>query len=245
MAPAITSISPLSGPPGAALTVTGSGFVAGARIGCPVLVDTRFVSENELACEVPDLSGTGTLGISVYAQNPDGSVSNVATFTVVFETRAPQGWTDIERVCGEIPNFRRGGEILDATINGWIRSVAQAINAALLGRGISLHPADWQQPAAGSAMPSPVDVLEQINRYGAAARLAGAVGGQFSAAGEWSVAKNLRADFEGEMKLLRSGAYDKMFRPLAPTQQGPEVEVGEVLTDSGDPDRLFTKDKIF
>lgn len=248
-APVLTSVSPSFGPPGTAITVLGAGFDAGARVGCPSLVDTEYVSEGELRGAIPaSLSGAdGTsLAVVVYVRNEDGLVSNALQFSVRFGAERLQGWTDIDAVCGEVPGFKRGGKVADATIEAWIRSIAQTINGAMLRRGLSLDPKAWQKAEAASAMPDPASVLELINRYGAAARLASAVGAQFSAQGEWSLAKNLRADFERELKALTDGAYDKLFRPSAATiESGRLAEGGDVMTSTGDPLQAFTKGQIF
>lgn len=139
-------------------------------------------------------------------------------------------WTAIDKVCGEVPGFKRGGtRITDTHIGQWIDSVAQSIAAAMMRRGLSLEPADW--PAAGSPMDAAA-VLEAVNRVGAAARLAAAIASDFST-GEWALAKTLARQFEDEMKRLSAGEYDRVFRQAAATAEtGPMFSSGELDSDS-------------
>ncbi len=149
-------------------------------------------------------------------------------------------WTTLEAVADEVPNFKRGGTIKDSTIEGWIRSTGQAVKAAMLRRGLSLDPANW--PGAEEA----ASVLELINRYGAAARLAYAVSSQFGS-GEWGYAKNLQTQFDRDLKALQDGGYDKLFRTAAATLEGgQQVAVGGIVTDGGrEVKPTFTKDQVF
>jgi hypothetical protein len=225
----------------------GEGIDAGAQVMCPSVVDTVITDGTQAAAEVPKgLAGPagGTMSIAVAIVNEDGSRSNALPFSVRFAAARLQAWTTVEAVAAEVPNFKRGGTIVDKTIEGWVRSIAQTMNAAMLKRGLSLNPADWAQPDE-NATPSPSEILELINRYGAAARLAYALGAQF-AAGDWGFAKNLDAQFTRELKALAAGDYDKIFRPSAATQEtGEKVAVGDVLTDSGDVERAFSKTQVF
>jgi hypothetical protein len=246
--PVLSSVSPSSGPPGTAITCLGAGFDAGAQIGCPALVDTTFIGVGELRAAIPaDLAGPGgaSMQISVYVRNEDGSISSVLPFTVLFGRSKLQSWTAIAPVCAEIPGFKRGGAVPDSTIEGWIRSVAQQINGVLLRRGLPIDPAAWPAASADSAQPDAEAVLELINRYGAAARLASMVGAQFSAAGEWPLAKQLRADYDREFRALQAGEYDKLFLASAATEEpGAQFRGGD--TDSnGDVDPAFTKERVF
>ena len=244
-APTLNSVSPLSGPPGVAVVCLGAGFDTGAQVGCPGLVATTFVSATELRAAIPaDLEGRAgsSVVVSVFVQNEDGTTSATLSFTVRFG----ETWTTLEAVCGEVPQFRRGGTIPDATIEAWIWSIAQRINAIMLRRGLSLAAADWAQPAAGAVQPAPESVLELIVRYGAAARLASAVGAQFSATGEWGLAKTLRSDFDLELKALAAGEYDKVFRPGAATvETGTLAGGGDILTSDGDTEQAFSKGQVF
>ena len=245
-APVLNSISPSSGPPGAALTCTGAGFPPGARVGCPALVDTVRVSDAELQAEIPlGIAGPagGSMVVAVFIETEGGERSATLPFTVIFPAAKLQTWTEIGAVCGEVPGFKRGGRIADATIEVWMRSAAQAIAAAMLRRGLSLDAADWQQPGT-DAMPSPAGVLELINRYGAAMRLASAIGGDVP--GEWSLARDLRKDFEQQLKALRDGEYDKLFRPQAATVDADaQAGMGELVDGAGDVERAFSKTKVF
>jgi hypothetical protein len=246
--PILNSVSPSAGPPGTAITCAGSGFDTGARVGCPALVDTNCVSPEQLTATIPaDLAGPagGSMPVSVYVQNEDGSISAVLPFTVRFGAERRQAWTGLDAVLGEVPGFKLGGDITETTIKGWIRSIAQQVNAAMLRRGLSLNSEDWQHADPDTAMPAPSSVLELINRYGAAARLAAVVGARFSAEREWSLAKALREDFKREMEGLEAGRYDKLFRPAAATlETGTQAAAGDIGL-SGEAGQAFSKDQVF
>jgi hypothetical protein len=238
----LTSISPLSGPPGTAITCLGSGFTAASQVGCPTLVPTTFVDAGTLTAQIPwNLDGPagGAMQVVVYVQNADGTLSQPLLFTVQFPADRLQTWTTIDQVTGEVPGFQRGGRITDQQIQTWMRSTAQEIAAEMMRRGLSLDPTTWQQPAS-AAEPEPVGVLEMINRMGAAARLAGAIGAQFSGTGEWGVSKSLAAAYARGLAALRSGDYDKYFLPGAATVD-PSPQLG--ASTGGHP--TFTKEKVF
>jgi hypothetical protein len=244
----LNSVSPSSGPPGTAVTCLGAGFDAGAQVACPGLAATEWVSATELKAAIPaGIVGPpgGTITVLVTVVNEDGSVSGAVEFTVRFPAQT-QSWATVDGVCGEVPQFKRGGTIGDPIIEGWIRSITQQVNAAMLARGLSLNPDDWQQPEEETGQPSPAAVLEMIVRYGAAARLAAVIGAQFQAQGEWGLAKNLREDFTAQMKALGSGMYDKVFRPGAATAlTDTAFGGGEIETSGGDGDNAFSKDQVF
>lgn len=237
----LTSVSPSSGPPGTAITCLGAGFDAGAQVGCPTLQPTTLVDSGTLTAVVPeDLSGAdgSSTPIAVFVLGSDGSTSAVQLFTVQFAATRLQSWTTLDAVVGEVPGFSRGGRITDDQIQTWIRSVAQEIAAEMFRRGLSLDPTTWQQPTT-SADPNPVDVLEMVNRMGAGARLAAAIGAQFSQ-GEWGVSKNLAAAYARQLAALRSGDYDKFFRPAAAT-----LETGPQLGAFTGGHAAFRKDQVF
>jgi hypothetical protein len=248
-APTLNSVSPASGPPGTEITCLGAGFDAGAQIGCPVLVATEYVSDTELTAVIPELLGEPgqELEIVVYVRNEDATLSTSKTFTVLFDREESelQGYTDVVAVAGEVPGFQRGGQIKDSTIETWIRSLAQTINGELMRRGLPLDPVRWQTPDAATGMPAAGAVLENINRLGAAARLAAAVGSQFGSS-ESGLAKDLRESYMRELKNVREGSYDKLFRPSAATvETDGQVSVGDIETDSGDAEQAFRKDQVF
>jgi hypothetical protein len=228
MAIVLTSVSPLTGPPGTAITCVGSGFDAGTQVGCPTLVPTELVDAETVAATIPaDLTGPdgGATAIAVFVMGSDGSTSTVVMFTVQFPAARLQSWTTTDAVVAEVPGFQRGGRITDDNIQTWIRSVAQEIAAEMTRRGLSMDPATWQQPGS-SADPNPVDVLEMINRMGAGARLASAIGAQFSGQGEWGVSKNLAAAYARQLGALRAGDYDKFFFPGAATVEASPAFAG-------------------
>jgi hypothetical protein len=247
-APTLNSISPAFGPPGAAITCLGAGFDAGAQIGAPSLVPTVFVSAGELRGNIPvDLAGPAgeSIVVAVFVRNEDGSVSASLPFTVKFPADRLQYWTTADAVLGEVPGAKIGGNITHSMVQTWMRSVAQSIAGAMLRRGLSLDPAQWQGSDQDTASPAAVGVLELINRLGAAARLAMLVGGQFTQ-GEWGLAKNLQQEYERELKALAAGDYDKLFRPAAATlESGQQVTGGDIETDSGDAEQAFSKTQVF
>jgi len=261
MPPILTSISPASGAPGTVITLTGSGFVAGSQVGCPALVATTYVSATELTATIPaDLTGPpGSLAVSVYVENPDSTISGIVIFQALMpypETQAPpdnsQSWTTIDVVCGELPNFKRGGKIPDSQILTWMRSYCTKIMAVFVRRGLSLNPADWQ-PANSNPDPSgtpattgltPQGWLEMVNRYGAAARLARAVGGEFTS-GKWNLAESLAEDYTKEMEALEAGEMDKLFNPQATTlDTTPQFVSGDMTDGQGDATNAFARENV-
>ena len=248
-APVLTLISPVAGAPGTAITLAGTGFAAGARVGCPALVPAAFVSSTQLTAVIPsDIVGPegGTMAVAVFVLNPDGGMSGTQLFTVQFPRTALQTWTTVELVCAEVPEFVRNTRVDDATILNWMRSIAQTVCGVMLKRGMSLDALQWATADAGSALPSPAGVLEQIVRLGAAARLASVISGNFSAGGEWGLATNLTKAFAGEMKMLGEGVYDKLFLPSAATVNvGPSFSGGNVTTKDGCSTQAFRKQEVF
>jgi hypothetical protein len=239
-APTLISISPLAGPPGTVVTCVGTGFAPGSQVGCPTLVPTTYVDAQTVTAAIPEVAGPagGSMMVGVFVVNGDGTSTGVLAFTVQFPATALQTWTSIEAVCGEVNGFARGGKIGDAQIQRWIESIAQSIAGAMLRRGLSLDPADWQQPSL-AASPSPAGCLEMINRLGAAERLAASIAAQFGGS-DWAVRRNLAAAYGDEMKSLTAGGYDKLFKPTAATvESGPLLSAGDVGCPS------FTKEKVF
>jgi hypothetical protein len=239
----LTSISPSSGSPGTAITCTGTGFDAGAQVGCPTLVPTTFVNSTTLMATIPaGLAGPqgSSMQVAVFVLGSDQSTSAVLMFTAQFIDTTLQAWTSVDAVASEVPGFKRGGQISDNTIQTWIRSIAQEIAAEMMRRGLSLDPTTWQLPQT-AGQPDPSDVAEMINRMGAAARLAAAVSAQFSGgAGEWSVSKNLTAAYLRQLTALRNGDYDKFFNPSAAT-----VDAAPQLAASTASHPLFRTEKVF
>ena len=85
-----------------------------------------------------------------------------------------------------------------------------------------------------------------IARLGAAATLATAVAAQFTA-GEFVLAKVLQRRYEDELKALRAGDYDKLFRAAAATvETGGQLAVGDQTDpDTGEDTTAFRKDQVF
>lgn len=241
MPPVLTSISPVSGPPGALVTATGAGFDAGSQIGCPTLVPTTFVNSTTLTAVVPgEITGAdgSQIAIGVFVRNSDGTSSAVVTFTVEFPQTRLQAWTKVGVVVKAVPGFQRGGDIKDDDIQNWIAEVAQEIAATMVKRALPLDPSVWPAQAQ-PGMPTAQGLLEMINRAGAAARLASAIASNFTA-GQWGVQKDLQTQYERQLKALGNGDYDKLFLvAAATTEPGPLLgaETGHCPT--------FRKDQVF
>jgi hypothetical protein len=247
----ITQVSPGTNPPnpippGAQVTITGTGFTAGSRVCMPAAVPTVFEDALTLQAKVPEIAGAAgtSMQIGVFVLGDDGTVSNVLAVTVELPADRLQTYTTIGAVCGELPAFVRGGKISDATIRGWMKTAAEAIRAALLRRGLPIDPTQW--PAAGlDGTPSPGSQLELINRMGAAARLAYAAASMFGT-GDTGFAKALQKQYDDAMGQLQSGAYDHLFRVGAATaESGPLLSAGDMTDDAGNPTSAFTKERVF
>ncbi len=213
-APVLNSVSPVFGPPGTAITLTGSGFNPAAQVGCPVYVPTTWVSATQLTAVIPaDLTGPEgrSMLVAVYVSNPDGTSSAQQIFTVLFPSTL-QTYTTIDLVIGEVPGFSRGGGIPDSTIFQWLKTTAQALNGMLARRNLPLDPSQWAQPDPTTGQPNPQAILENIVRLGVAAKLAAAVQAQFGTA-DSGLAKSLNAAYMAECKLVMAGEYDPMFNP--------------------------------
>jgi hypothetical protein len=246
--PALTQVSPSFGPPGTAIALTGSGFTAASAACCPATVPTTYVSPTQLTAQIPmDIEGAAgtSMAIGVFVLNADGTVSNIVTFTVNFPAALLQTYTTVDAVCGEVPGFQRNGAIQDDEILVWIRSGAQVVNGILLRRGFSLDPATWAQPS-GDASPSPASVLEQIVRFGAAARLAAAVASMWGS-GNWAITNSLSGNYAAEKKALEGGDYDHLFRATGAATQdtGPGLVAGDMTDSSGRDERVFCKEMKF
>jgi len=242
--PVLTTISPSSGPPGTAITCLGSGFDPTAQVGCPAPVATAWVSATQLTAAIPaDLAGDqgAVIIISVYVQNADLSISALLPFSCMIPYPQPSAgsWTNIDAVCAELPGFKRGGIIADASIEGWMQSVAQSITGVLVRRGM---------PIVGDTISPPVailGVLEMINRLGAAARLATVHAAMFTA-GKSALADNLTEQYEEEYALLEDGGYDMMWDPAAALEDvGPFFGAG-AMTDpcTGNSVSAFSRESL-
>jgi hypothetical protein len=256
-APLLNSISPLAGPPGAVIALTGSGFTgAGSSVALvsqspdfplsavPLLLTPISQTDSAIVVQLPaSMPGqaAGAIDLFVSVIDSDGVQSAALTVSVTFV-----GWTTIARVCGEVPAFTRGGKIADSSILNWIRARAQQeIVPAMLGRGYSLDPARWPVVGPGGGSPEACATLEAINRYGAGYDLASKVGGQFSAGGEWIVAKNLRDQWSGAIGTLKAGGYDHLFRVDASTAQVAPSFGGGGASGFGGQKPRFKKDKKY
>lgn len=238
------------------ITLAGSGFDSapqaalasqgGAQFASsPLLVSPSSFAAGQLVFTLPaNLPGAEEAALLIFLQvyNSDAAFSNALKFLITF-----RGWIPIGDVAGAVPGFKRGGNISDETICGWISDVAQSINSYLLRRGISLSPADWTPPAAGSGSPEPIAVLGGINKLGAASLLAAQIGAQFQS-GEYGLARVLERRYNDQLKMLADGAYDKVFRPTSGTtiETGTQVSAGD-MTDpvTGDLQSSFSKGQVF
>lgn len=229
------------------MTIAGTGFDAGSRVCLPVAVATTFVSSVQVQADVPaNFAGAdgGAVQIGVFVLGADGSASNVWPFTVTIPASRLQAYTTIDAVCAEVPGFMRGGQIDDDSVQRWISSVAQVVKGSMLKRGLSLDPADWQQ-AGADGTPAATEVLEMINRLGAAARLASAVVSLFGNA-DAAFSRNLQSAFKDELGRLEGGSYDKAFSPAASTAEtGPLLSYGDTSRADGEPTTMFRKETKF
>lgn len=80
-APTTTAFSPTSGAPGSSVTITGTGFVVGAKVkfGTTLGVNVAVASATQLTVQVPSMAA-GT--VNVVVENPDGGVSTGRSFTI-------------------------------------------------------------------------------------------------------------------------------------------------------------------
>lgn len=247
-APVLSLVSPSFGPPGTAITLTGSGFDAGARVACPAVVPTTRVSATELRAAVPaEMPFATNTAIAVWVINGDGLASAGILFTVMvpLAAGAAQAYTTVDAVAGEVPGFQRGAAISDKQIAQWCRSIAEAIRGAMLRRGLPVDPAGWAATGTAGA-PNPVELLEHMNRMGAAARLSAAVGAMFSS-GDLAITRSFQTEYDRYLKGLRDGEYDHLFRAGAATvESGPQLAAGDMTDESGAADEpAFRKGKVF
>jgi hypothetical protein len=247
MALTLTSISPVSGPPGTAVTLTGAGFDASSQAACPTLQPTAYVSATQLTVQIAaDLAGPagGSMAVGIYVVGGDGSTSGVQMFTVEFPAAQLQTWTTLEAVCSEVPGFQRWGQITDKQIQTWMTSMAQPVAAIMARRGLPINPALWPQPDPGVLL-TPAGLLEMINRLGAAARLAAACASLFTQV-DWAIRKTLQQAYDDECRTLLSGDYDRWFLATAATLETlPELAAGGMTDSDGKPDTKFRKDQEF
>ena len=246
--PVLTSVSPSFGPPGTAIALVGSGFTAASQVACPATVPTNYVSATQLTAQIAgDIEGASgsSMAIGVFVLNADGTASAALQFTVNFPAALLQGYTTVRAVGGEVPGFTHGGQITDDQILIWIRSISQAVNATLLRRGFSLDPTTWKQPD-GTAAPDPSSVLEQMVRFGAAARLASAVASVWGS-GDWAATKTLNTAYAAEKKALEGGDYDHLFAAtgVATEETGPMFSGSVTEKHSGEPRTFFKKGRVF
>lgn len=255
MSLALNSIAPLAGPPGSVITLLGSGF-SGAQVALvsqapevtldptPYLLTPTSQTATQITVQIPsNLPGQalGAIDLFVSVVNGDASKSNQLAFSLVFI-----GWTSIARVATEVPGFKRGGQITDQTILGWIRSRSQTITAAMLQRGYSLIPSAWPANGASGGSPAAGEMLESLNRVGATLDLASRIAAA-NGAGQWDFANKLRDQWNADFKLLQSGGYDNLFRADSATDAvAPTFGGGDMSDpDTGEVTPSFTKEQVF
>jgi len=161
------------------------------------------------------------------------------------------GYTTVENIAGMFPNFVRGGtnqKPADSLIITYAQDVQGEIDAILdrrfyeaMAGSAGVSPAAWLASLGSDAN----NIVEKINRYGAAAQL-GETLATFGIAGARDMAKSFDSLYR-ELKNsldardpngrpLPSGPYDHLFDPLARTETprpGLEgVAGGDMPTDA-------------
>ncbi len=167
-------------------------------------------------------------------------------------------YTTIANVAGMFPTFVRGAATQkpsDTLIQVYIDDVAGDIDAVLLRRFVVVNPGQTPSQALAAFIAAlstdANNVLEKINRYGAAAQLAEVLA-TFGVAS----AREMEKDFDAHYNYLKnnldarddrgrplaSGPFDKMFDPLARTETaqpalkgiaGGDQPVGQTPADTG------------
>jgi hypothetical protein len=147
-------------------------------------------------------------------------------------------YTTVDQVAAMFPAFIRGGanqKPSDNYIEIFIDDVAGELDAILARRFGDLiasvapasSPATSLQVWVGTLPSDAINVLEKLNRYGAAVQL-GETLASFGVAGTRDLAKSYAAQYDRMFRQLdarddrgrplASGPYDKLFNPLARTE---------------------------
>jgi hypothetical protein len=135
----VTGVSPASGPTsgGTVITVTGSGFVSGARISVGYLTagNLVFVSSTQLRATTPYSSTTGARDVRV--TNPNGAYvikSGGFTYTTSTTTTTPPPSTSLA-VTGVSPASgpRTGGTVITVTGSGFVSGARISIGTLTAG----------------------------------------------------------------------------------------------------------------
>jgi hypothetical protein len=153
----------------------------------------------------------------------------------------------VDDVCSAFPRFVRNApnSIQDAQIQDWIDDRKARVRSALYARAID--------PDVMQLTPDQANFLRALNRDGAIADLGDALQGTVALQpGEYSLAAARRKSFEGQIREIKDGLYDKIFAVIART-----VEIEPLLggVAGGDTDRstaqdrgenkAFSKDEVF
>jgi hypothetical protein len=118
----------------------------------------------------------------------------------------------VDDVCSAFPRFVRNApnSIQDTQIQAWIDDRKARIRSAFYGRAID---PDAMQLATDQA-----NFLRALNRDGAIADLGDALQGTVVLQpGEYSLAAARRKSFEGQIREVKDGLYDKIFAAIART----------------------------
>lgn len=242
MPPVLNSIGPTAGPPGETVLLGGSAF-SGASVQIvsqdptfpltPETVTLTPLSQSatkiafQLPASLPGQAG-GSIDLAVTVVNGDASASAPLIYTVTFI-----GWVTIARVAGSVPAWHRGGQISDDQVWEWIATRAQIVTGAMQKRGYPLDPSAWPSSGENGTSPEAMKLLSTLNRLGAAADLAEAIGGNFST-GRWGFAKSLSDQFDAMFRQFREGVYDHLFVATASTDSVDPTFSG--FPDNSSPD---------
>jgi hypothetical protein len=141
----------------------------------------------------------------------------------------------VDDVCSAFPRFVRNApnSIQDAQIQAWIDDRKARIRSAFYARAID--------PDSMTLTTDQANFLRALNRDGAIADLGDALQGTVALQpGEYSLSAARRKSFEGQIREVKDGLYDKIFAAIART-----VEIEPLLggVAGGDTDRSTAFDR--
>jgi hypothetical protein len=241
---------------------------------------TRLDSTSQIvaASPAPAISGTGVT-LTVMGGQPGErhtlSVRVVSSIGEDYEGKATlrilrRGYTTVDDVAGLFPTFKRGTPQQnppDELIQTFIGDCASEIDSVLLRRfneSISQPPYSGNLVAWLAALPLPIEaanILEKINRFGAAVQLAGVLA-SYGVSGVAKLATQIEATYVEHFgylnargkdgKPMPAGPYDHLFDSQARTESPRPLfgGIGGAETDHSTPedrgeDRAFGRNQEF